>query len=164
MTTGEARHLVAYGSWANALVLTAAERLSGQQLGAFAASSFPSVGGTLAHIVGAEWIWLHRWLGESPTVLPAWVLKPNLAELKTQLALVEAERRSFLVSLPDTGLDRVVSYRSLAGQAYTDPLASLVRHVVNHSTYHRGQVATQLRQLGLTPPNTDLITYLRQAT
>ena len=39
-----------------------------------------------------------------------------------------------------------------------------MRHVVNHSTYHRGQLATQLRQLGHTPPNTDFIRFLREAT
>jgi uncharacterized damage-inducible protein DinB len=105
MTTEEARRLCAYGSWANALVFTAAGEL-------------------------------------------------------TEL---EAERGSFLDGLSDADLDRVVSFRNLAGEPYADPLDGLIRHVVNHSTYHRGQVSTLLRQLGLTPPNTDLITYLRQA-
>lgn len=163
MTIEEARGLVAYGSWANGLVFAAAEALSEEQLGASAASSFPSVGATLAHIVGAEWVWLRRWLGESPTAVPSWVPKPSLAELKVQLAAVEAERTSLLAGLSDADLGRVVSYRNLAGQAYADELGGLIRHVVNHSTYHRGQVATQLRQLGVTPPNTDLITYLRRA-
>jgi uncharacterized damage-inducible protein DinB len=163
MTTDEARQLVAYGSWANALVFAAADAISEEQLAASAASSFPSIAATLGHIVGAEWIWLRRWLGEIPTAVPDWVSKPTLADLKAHLAAVEVERSSFLASLSDAELDRVVSYRNLAGQAYAEPLDGLIRHVVNHSTYHRGQVATQLRQLGLTPPNTDLITYLRQA-
>jgi uncharacterized damage-inducible protein DinB len=75
---------------------------------------------------------------------------------------VEAERDQYLASLSDVDLGRVVEYRALSGQAYADPLAGLIRHVVNHSTYHRGQVATQLRQLGKTPPTTDLIVYLRR--
>jgi len=79
------------------------------------------------------------------------------------LAAVEAERASFLAGLSEAEFERAVSYRTLAGQPYSDALGGLIRHVVNHSTYHRGQVATQLRQLGHTPPNTDLITYLRQA-
>ena len=48
-----------------------------------------------------------------------------------------------------------------AYSSWTNVLGGLMRHVVNHSTYHRGQVATQLRHLGRTPPTTDLIAYLR---
>ena len=163
MRIDEARQLFAYGSWANARVLAAAESLPEEQLGAPAASSFPSVAATLAHIVGAEWIWLRRWLGESPAA-PEWTRGPNLAELRRQLAALEAERSSYLASLPDGGLEQVVSYRSLAGQAYSNRSCDLIRHVVNHSTHHRGQAITQLRQFGVTPPNTDLITYLRQGS
>lgn len=57
---------------------------------------------------------------------------------------------------------RIISYRNLSGQPFSDPLNNLLRHVVNHSTYHRGQVATQMSQLGVKPPSTDLIVYLRQ--
>ena len=162
MTIDEARRLFAYGSWANALMFAAANALPEEQVGAAAASSFPSVAATLAHIVGAEWIWLRRWLGEDAAA-PAWSVNPNLADLEVRLAAMEAERTSYLARLSDLDLDRVVSYRNLAGKAYTNPLCDLIRHIVNHSTYHRGQVATQLRQLGHTPPNTDLIAYLRQA-
>jgi uncharacterized damage-inducible protein DinB len=164
MTTGEARELFGYGSWANARMFGAAEALPQEQLGAVAASSFPSVRATLSHIVGAEWVWLRRWLGESPTSVPAWTGKSSLAELKAELAAVEAERASFLARLTDADLEGVVSYRAMDGQAFSNPLAQLMRHVVNHSTYHRGQLATQLRQLGHTPPSTDLTRFLREGT
>ena len=162
MTTGEVRELFAYDAWANALVFEAAAALSEEQLVHSVASSFPSVGGTLAHMVGAEWVWLRRWLGESPRGFPDWVAKPVLADLRARLSAVEQECETFVAGLSDGDLGRVVSYRNLAGQAFSDPLDSLIRHVVNHSTYHRGQVATQLRQLGLKPPSTDLIVFLRQ--
>jgi uncharacterized damage-inducible protein DinB len=162
MTTGEVRELFAYDAWANALVFEAAAGLSEEQLVHSLASSFPSVGGTLAHMVGAEWVWLRRWLGESPGGFPDWVVKPVLADLRARLSAVEQECETFVASLCDGDLGRVVSYRNLAGQAFSDPLDGLIRHVVNHSTYHRGQVATQLRQLGLKPPSTDLIVFLRQ--
>jgi uncharacterized damage-inducible protein DinB len=164
MTIDEARQLFAYGSWANALMFSVARGLSEEQFRARAASSFPSVAATLGHIVGAEWVWLRRWRGESPTTVPSWAPEPVLAELEAQLAAVEAERGSFLDPLSDADLDRVVSYRTMAGQAYSDPLGALIRHLVNHSTYHRGQLATQLRQLGVAPPSTDLIRFLRQPT
>jgi len=163
MTTNEARELFDYGSWAAARVFSAAEALTEEQLEAPATSSFPSVSATLAHIVGAEWIWLRRWLGDSPTSAPVWGGKPNLTDLKVQLAAVEAERASFLAQLTDADLERVVSYRGSDGQAFSHSLGHLMRHVVNHSTYHRGQFATLLRQLGHTPPNTDFTRYLREA-
>jgi uncharacterized damage-inducible protein DinB len=163
MTIHEATDLFAYGSWANGRVFAAAELLTPDELAAPAAGSFPSVPGTLGHIVAAEWLWLRRWRGESPTSAPAWAGGSGLSDLRARLAAVESERGQYLATLSDDDLGRVVEYKTLAGHGHADPLAALIRHVVNHSTYHRGQVATQLRQLGKTPPNTDLTTYLRQA-
>jgi uncharacterized damage-inducible protein DinB len=163
MTTGEVQEMFAYGTWANRLVFEAASTLSEEQLRQSVASSFPSVGGTLAHIVGAEWVWLRRWLGESPSAFPDWVAMPALADLMARLSALEQERAAYVRGLSDADLGRAISYRTLSGQASSDPLDNLIRHVVNHSTYHRGQVATQLRQLGLTPPGTDLILFLRHA-
>jgi uncharacterized damage-inducible protein DinB len=163
MTIGEVKELFGYGNWANALIFETASALSEEQLHHSVASSFPSVGGTLAHIVGAEWVWLRRWLGESPSSFPDWVTNPVPGELRARLSAVEQEREVFLAGLSDTDLSQTVSYRTLGGQTFSDPLANLMKHVVNHSTYHRGQVVTQLRQLGQKPPSTDLILYLRRA-
>ncbi len=161
MTKDEARELFAYGSWANRLIFDAAEALPAEQLEATVASSFPSVAATLGHLVGAEWIWLRRWLGDSLPA-PEWSLTPRLAELKGELAKIESERSAYLDGLSDADLDRDLAYRNLAGKPFSDRLCDLIRHVVNHSTYHRGQVATQLRQLGRTPPSTDLIRFVRE--
>jgi uncharacterized damage-inducible protein DinB len=163
MTSEEAEQLFGYGSWANGLFFRVAEGLTQEKLEAKAAGSFPSIVGTLGHIVGAEWVWLRRWLGESPSGMPGWVAVPSLPELKLKLASVEAERAPFLSGLADADLDRFISYRTLSGQTFSDPLGNLIRHVVNHSTYHRGQLVAQLRQLGQAPPNTDLIRYLRES-
>ena len=161
MTIQEALELFGYDAWAHARVFDAAEALTPAQLQTTAASSFPSLRGTLGHLVSAEWIWLRRWRGESPTAIPSWVDGASLAELRGHLAGVQAERDGYFAALGDADLARVVEYRNLAGESHAEPLAVLVRHVVNHSTYHRGQVATQLRQLGVTPPGTDLVVYLR---
>ncbi len=56
----------------------------------------------------------------------------------------------------------MISYRGVDGQVFAHTLADLIRHVVNHSTYHRGQLVTMLRQLGHTPPSTDFTRYLRE--
>jgi len=162
MTNHEARQLFDYNSWANARMFSAAEALTAEQLEAPLVSSFPSLMATLAHIVETEWTWLRRWLGERPAASPAWVDEPSLRELKAQLAAVEAERASFLAGRTDADLAGVVSYHGGDGQAFAHPLEDLIRHVVNHSTYHRGQLVTLLRQLGHTPPSTDFTRYLRE--
>jgi uncharacterized damage-inducible protein DinB len=162
MTTQEARQLFDYASWATARMFSAAEALTAEQLEAPLVSSFPSLLATLAHIVETEWVWLRRWRGESPTADPGWAVEPSLRELKRQLAAIEEERASFLAERTDANLEDVVSYRGGDGQAFAHPLADLIRHVVNHSTYHRGQLVTLLRQLGHTPPSTDFTRYLRE--
>ncbi len=161
MTIGEARDLFRYSAWANGRMFDAAAALPVEQLSATIASSFPSILATLGHIVGTEWIWLRRWQGESPTAAPVWVTGSSLSELRARLTGLEAERGEFLEKLGDADLARVVEYRRVSGEAYADPLVDLVRHAVNHSTYHRGQLATQLRQIGVHPPGTDLISYVR---
>ncbi len=162
MTVDEAKQLLDYNAWATARMFSAAEALTAEQLEAPLVSSFPSLMATLAHIVVTEWVWLQRWLGESSTGAPAWAAEPSLRELKAQLAAIEVERAAFLAGWTDKDLGSVVSYRGGDGQTFSHPLADLSRHVVNHSTYHRGQLATMLRQLGHTPPSTDFTRYLRE--
>jgi uncharacterized damage-inducible protein DinB len=160
MTIDEAKELFGYGSWAMGRMVEAIGTLTPEQLGAGAVSSFPSIPATLGHMVGAEWIWLRRWQGESPPSAPDWSVNPAIPELKVRLAAVEAERASFLADLGDGDLDRVVTYRMLDGKTFSYPLGKLMRHAVNHSTYHRGQLATLLRQCGQVPPNTDFTRFL----
>lgn len=73
LDVSEARELFGYSAWANGRVFEAAEALTTGPLSATIASSFPSIRGTLAHIVATEWIWLRRWRGESPAAAPGWV-------------------------------------------------------------------------------------------
>lgn len=162
MTLAEARQLFDYGIWANGLFFDAAGGLTPTQRAQPITSSFPSVLSTLGHLVGAEWVWLRRWLGESPTSVPAWQRDLDLNHLRQQLSSIEVERAEWLTRLADSDLSAMLSYSTLNGQLYVHRLGDLVRHVVNHSTYHRGQLATQLRQLGATPPSTDFIRYLRE--
>lgn len=158
----EIRELFAYNRWANRRVLDAAARLSPEQLSRDLGSSFPSVRETLAHVLGGEWIWLSRWRGTSPPGFPeSWDLS-SLEAARARWAEVEADQRAFVDGLDEDALDRVVAYRDTRGTPYENPLGQLLRHVVNHSTYHRGQVITLLRQLGAEAVATDLVVYLRE--
>jgi uncharacterized damage-inducible protein DinB len=148
--------MYAYNAWANARVLEVVSALSEEQFSRVIPSSFPSVRDTLAHVVAGEWIWLRRWRGENPSVLPAWLERPTLAVLREQLAQVELERDEFLATLDEDATRRVLAFRFLSGTPAEAVLLDLLLHVVNHSTYHRGQLATLVRQLGTTFVATDL--------
>jgi len=154
----------AYDEWANAGYFDAVAGLTEDQFTRELTSSFPSIRDTLAHIVASEWVWLRRWEGESPEARPEWEPRATLGELRRELSQVETGRSVFLSSLMDEDLDGSITYRDLKGQQWTNRLADLCLHVVNHSSYHRGQLATLMRQVGATPPATDLVVFARQRT
>ncbi len=156
MTLEDIRTLYAYNAWANARVLGAAESLPPEDLLRDLRNSFPSVRDTLAHILGAEWIWLRRWLGESPSALPHASDFPAVASLRVRFAALDQERQVFLRGLTEEQLNSPLHYRDTAGKPATLLLVQSFQHVVNHGTYHRGQVTTLLRQLGAKPVSTDL--------
>jgi uncharacterized damage-inducible protein DinB len=162
MTLDELRDLYAYDAWANARTFEAVLALPAGVADAAVVSSFPSMRATLAHLVGAEWVWLQRWLGESPSAVPAWTSGEDVAGLKRQLKAIEAERQAWFERLTARDFTRVLAYRNIAGEPFADPLADLFRHVVNHSSYHRGQVTTLLRQAGHPAPDTDFVIWVRR--
>ncbi len=162
MTVAELRALVAFNDWANARTFDAIGALTADQLTKDLGASFPSVLLTAAHLVGAEWIWLQRWIQAPPSRFPDWVKSPELGDLRERLRAVEQARAGYLAGLPLDGASTVVAFKLIDGTADAQPVDVMVRHVVNHSTYHRGQIAAFLRQLGVKPPSTDLILYARE--
>jgi len=162
MTNAEIRSLFEFNEWANARTFAAVGALSVEQLTLDNKSSMPSVLLTAAHIVGAEWIWLERWLGRPTAGFPAWILQPDLADLIPRLKAVETERAQCLAGLPEGAAASMVAFKLLNGTEDTQPVEVMVRHVVNHSTYHRGQIAAFIRQFGIAPPSTDYIAFARR--
>jgi len=164
MNTTDIRKLFDYTEWANELVLAASEKLTADQVLRDAQISHKSIMGTLVHMAGAEWIWLERWLGNSPgpDAWGQWTVEhcDNLHLLRTKWQKVIDDRAAYLGRLTDEDLTRDVSFRRVNGEMYTMPLGPQLQHVVNHATLHRGQVVGMIRQLGITPPTTDLLFYL----
>ncbi len=156
----ELRELFAYNRWANERVLDAAAKLDESAFGRPLGSSFGSVRDTLAHVLAADWAWLERWRGRSPATPPAWDAS-TLAAIRSRWAELEREREAFVAGLTDADLERELAYRTLSGAAVRNTFSEMLRHVVNHSSYHRGQVVGMLRQLGAEGVNTDLIAYYR---
>jgi len=109
----------------------------------------------------AEWLWLERWKGSSHSG-PSVEKFADLAAVHARWNEIEADLRGFVRGLSAADLDRVVHYRNTKGQEFSNPMAHMLQHLVNHGSYHRGQVTTMLRQLGATPVATDLIAYYRE--
>jgi uncharacterized damage-inducible protein DinB len=151
--------LYAYNEWANARLLGAAARLPTALLTRELGSSHASVWGTLRHIVWAEWRWLGRWQTRAPAG-PDPLACQDLAALQHRAGEIASQQRAFLRRLTPVDLERLVSYENPPGTRWTYALGDMVQHLVNHSTYHRGQVAAMLRQLGNAPPATDYLVYL----
>jgi uncharacterized damage-inducible protein DinB len=151
--------LYRYNHWANSRVFEAVSHLNPEEFTKDLGSSYPSVRDTLLHLVSAEWIWLQRWKGVSPRAMLHPTDFPDLDAVRTRWSEVDVERRTFLDALTDERLLAVVRYVNLKGETWQYPLWRQMCHVVNHSTYHRGQVTTLLRQLGARPVSTDLLLF-----
>jgi uncharacterized damage-inducible protein DinB len=147
--------LYEYNRWANGRILDAVEKLDPAAFLKNLGNSFASIHATLVQVAGAEWAWLRRWQGDSPKALPTGEY-PTVAALRERFHSIDRERDAFLVGVSHEQLQQPFDYRDLAGNPMRLLLVQSLQHVVNHGTYHRGQVTTMLRQLGATPVSTDM--------
>ena len=162
MSPEEIQQLFDYNAWASHRALDAAEKLSPAQFVQRIESSFPSVRDTLAHIYGAEWIWLERFQGRSPSGLPASAEFTDVGSLRQHWLEHEEQLLNFVRGLTQADLECDMEYKTLKFGVYRNPLWQSLLHVINHGTYHRGQVTTMLRQLGAQPILTDLMHFYRE--
>ena len=162
MSPEQIRTLYEYNSWANHRQWQAASKLTTEQFLKPLGSSFGSVRDTLGHIYGAEWLWLERFEGRSPSSLPDSSQFNDRASLESRWREFEPRLLGFVRRLTQADLDRVMEYKTLKFGVYRNPLWQSMQHLVNHGTYHRGQVTTLLRQLGAEPILTDLMHFYRE--
>jgi len=164
VTADEIRELFRYNAWAHRRMFDALAALPAEQYHRDVKCSFASIHGTVAHIVWAEHLWLSRWLGAPPPPPATAQGKdlPSLADARARWDEVEAQRGTFLESLTDAGLHDTLTIQPTTGGAYVHTLQQTLQHAVDHSSYHRGQIVTMLRQLGVKPPSTGLIGFYRE--
>jgi uncharacterized damage-inducible protein DinB len=165
MSLAMIRDLYAYNRWANHRLFDFAaalgEEACSRDLGKH--FSMPTVTRMFAHLYGAEWIWLNRWRGSSPTSLPG-------AELGTMAAVrqtwdgLEAEEQAFVEGLSDADLGRTIDFKNTEGKAYSAPLGQLLQHVANHATHHRSEIATMVTLLSGSPPDTGINSWILMRT
>ena len=153
------QELYRYNQWANALAFDAASTLGRADFARELRSGHSSIRATLTHIVWAEWLYLRRWQGTSPQTVFQASEFPSQGDLKARWSEVQLEQQAFVESLTAERLLSSVRYVNLQGESWEYPLWRQMFHVVNHSGYHRGQLATLLRQLGARPLPTDFLLF-----
>ncbi len=153
------RLLYDYTRWADARMLGAVSGLAAEPWTKDLGSSLKSLRDTVVHIASAQWIWLARWKGETPKGMWSAADYPTPAALRDRWDPVREELAAFAAAQTEASLNAPLAYRNLKGDPMSFPLGHLMLHAVNHSTYHRGQVTTLLRQLGAQPVSTDLVLY-----
>jgi uncharacterized damage-inducible protein DinB len=163
VTLQEITQLMAFNRWANQCFFEVLSELPAELYGRDMHSSHGGIHGTLAHLVGAERGWLSRWQGKSETDTAAISQRHSLAELRVLWEGLCAEMSQFLATLDDRKLQETLSTTARTG-SYTMSYWQMIQHVVDHSSYHRGQIVTMLRQLGVTPPSTGLIRFYRNGS
>ena len=167
MNLADINRLFDYMEWADELAMEAAAKLPDEQLHHDFGISHRSIFGTLVHMAGAEWIWVERWHGHSPGKAEAWGLWStescvDLPMLKDRWNAVTDKRTRFVSALDEDRLAAELGFKLLSSDPSSMPLIDMMQHVVNHATMHRGQVVGMMRQLGVEPPSTDLLFYLRR--
>jgi uncharacterized damage-inducible protein DinB len=145
------QRLFAYDDWANREALASLKATGGPP---------PQTLRLMAHIVAAEWLWLSR-LQQDKKAVVVW---PDLAldQCGAQLADLRQFWLHYFGGLTRSMLAQRIAYVNSKGESWTNSVEDILLHVVMHSAYHRGQIATALRAAGHTPAYTDFIHSVRQ--
>jgi uncharacterized damage-inducible protein DinB len=162
MTLADIQTLFEFNYWAKARLMSVVELLSEEQFTKDLGSSHRSIHRTLVHIVGVEHIWFSRWTGQTVSKLVDPMDYPTFPAIQQEWDEVERGISGFVSALMDQKLSAVLTYKTTEGRQFSSVLWQTMLRVVNHSTYHRGQIVTMLRQLGIKPIGTDLIMFYRE--
>jgi len=155
------KHL-AYNQWANTKVADVLREIEDQIFFQDNKSSFPSIAKTVLHIWDAQHIWVKRMQGNSQSKWPSASFKGSKDDSLNGLVESSSELSEFLQTKPKSFLSTLYAYKNMKGEPFENTYEDTLFHVVNHSTYHRGQIFSMLREAGMKQlPSTDLIHYLR---
>lgn len=145
------RRQFAYDAWANREVLSAIRANVDRNERALE---------LMSHIVAAERLWLER-LEQRSQSLPVWP-KADLGWCEAQTAELRRLWTEYLSRIHDGDLTRKLSYKNTKGETWSNTVEDILSHLILHSAYHRGQIASHMRSSGQTPAYTDFIHGVRQ--
>lgn len=160
--SGHLLHLVNYNVWANKGIAGFLADKDSSLLDKEIISSFNSIRKTIFHLADAQYIWLVRLQGTSLSDWPSKHMKPE--EAITALVNTSTAYAEYCSGKDDAFWNEVIAFKTMDGTAYNESVGNITMHVMNHSTFHRGQLITMIRLAGIEGkmPKTDLIAYLRE--
>jgi uncharacterized damage-inducible protein DinB len=152
-----------YNLWANRMIVGFLKKLEPALLDKEVISSFKTIRATLHHVWDAENIWYNRLNGVSFTRWPSEDFKGSTSEAFEAFIAQSEKLAEYAENLSEDDLSGNLDYRSTEGKPYANNRQDIIAHVVNHSTYHRGQIVTMLRNVGFTQlSSSDYITFVRE--
>jgi len=155
--------LVDYHYWARDRLLDAVATLEPDAYLANRGNSFSSIRDTVVHLYSSEWVWYSRWRDRSPSAQMAPERYPDVASVRAAWVDLEHEVRAFVGELDAAARAREFHYQAFNGQPLRSVFWHTLQHLVNHGSYHRGQITTMMRQVGAAPPKSmDLIVFYRE--
>ena len=150
--------LFAFNRWANSKMLEACRKLTPQQYAAEPATGWSPVRSTVYHLVVVTDVWSRTLAGDPDTSFPAEAEAPGVDDAER---ILDRAYRLLDSLLPKLGQEDLAAPRRFSRPEWTvvAPPWLVLRHVVNHTTYHRGQIASKLKRFGVSQPETDLLLW-----
>lgn len=151
-----------YHVWANNRVCDWLDKISEEQWNQTVVSSFNSIYETILHVAAAEKIWVERLQKNSNSEMLTKTFSGSKEELLKTWKEISISFKKLIEGMPEDLFQQKLLFKNTKGIEYNQRYYQLLAHVINHTTYHRGQVVTMLRQVGFTDVNsTDMTTYFR---
>ncbi|MDX1960682.1 MAG: DinB family protein [Leptospiraceae bacterium] len=150
-----------YNVWAQGRILEVLAEVSEEEFLRELPEGAGSIRNKLAHIMAAEDVWLQRIHKKDS---PRMIQPPEIDSkevLISKISQTHSELEKLISSLDETKLQEGYRYKNLKGQEFESKLFEILLHVLNHGTYHRGQVASLIRRIKGKPPVTDMIEFFR---
>jgi len=160
MTIDLVRSFYRYSAWANTRILDTAAALDRAQLLAATGPGGESIRDTLVHTLGAQWLYLERWQGRSPRVMPAPADFADLDAVRARWSEIENATAAFVAGLTEARLAATLEYENMEGQRWRYPLWQQMLHQVNHATQHRTEAAMLLTRAGHSPGWLDYLYWI----
>jgi len=154
---------LSYNLWANERIGHLLMAQDDKVLYAEQKSSFTSLAKTVLHLWDAEMVWFSRVQGNSPSEWPSKKFSGGKPEMLKGWINTSTDLLQWVKEKNVEFLREPISYKSMKGDKYENTMEEILFHLINHGTYHRGQIITLLREVGVNQlVSTDLITWFRE--
>jgi uncharacterized damage-inducible protein DinB len=157
------QQFAAYNLWANQKITEVILKLDENTQQQIVASSFPNLYATVLHMWDAESAWWQRIKLHERILVPSENFNPSMQEVVNGLLQQDHMWEQWINNATTPALEHVVAYQNSKREQFKQPVFQIILHVFNHCTYHRGQLVTMLRALGVDKiPPMDFVVWSRK--